>query len=132
MVTVTTIDNLQKKASTDLEKRAVEELKRHLSSYTSAKSETKSIKLGSGYKTSSEHDAYRKAKFRNENTIKTLKRFLDQVGWNKSKKAIFYYIINGPTGSVDYYHGLSREWSSYDDSAWKKSIIYKAFKGRLS
>ena len=125
MVTETTIDNLYKRASNELEHNAVAKLCRDRDNYRDAT--TRKIKPSTGYVSSSEREMYQKAKFRNENTIKTLKRFLDQVGQNKSNPAIYLYIINGPTGGADYYHGVPENFMPFSGSEWKRKMIIKQF-----
>lgn len=132
MVTQITIDNLFRKADSKLKKEAVSKLQRDYDNYRMAVVDIKNIKPPSGYATSSQREMYHKSKFRNENIIKTLKLFLNQVGWNKSASAIYLYIINGPTGSTDYYHGVTEGFMPFSGSEWKKRIVIKAFRDKFS
>lgn len=131
MITQTTIDNLYKKADSEIEHDAVARLARDFDNYRMSVANTKSIKSPSGYASSSERDMYQKRKFRNEDVIKTLKRFLNQVGWNKNSSAVYLYILNGPTGSVDYYHGASEDFMPFAESEWKRRTVIKVFKTGL-
>jgi len=132
MITQTTIDNLSKKANGNYNQKAAVRLQHYYKLYQDEVAESKKIKPGEGYQTSSERDAYSKRRFRNEDTIKTFKRFLTQVGWNKSSPAIYLYIMNGPTGSVDYYHGQTTPFMPFSGSEWKRRIVTNAFKSKLS
>jgi hypothetical protein len=130
MITLRGLDYLKKKATKDWHQKAIEALGRQIETYRDAQIDYKDEKKWrpGGYVSSSERDIHYKRLYRAEATIKSLKRYLDEVSTYKSKPLIFYYIMSRPMRVHDYYHGTSQDFMPFESVRWRRKYIKEMFR----
>jgi hypothetical protein len=131
MITEKTIAFLDKRAKTDLEKKAVSMIEYSLKRYKEAieyqKKLKKEAKKPRGYESGSSHEMRHKAEYRNEEELRSLKTFLFDVQAHKSDSLIFYWVLSDPMRFMDYYHGLAQDHLYFSQDKWKQKYIKKIF-----